>query len=67
MARSTAGKTASKATRNPTSGAAKPAAKGGSVVTKRTATIEAKPTRPADMNGYQNALKWLYERTDIER
>jgi len=50
--------------------AAKPAAKGSSAtVTRRASVVETKPSRVKlpDMSSYANALKWLYERTDIER
>ena len=70
MARSPVGKSSSRGSRTSVAAAAKPAAKGSSAtVTRRASVVETKPSRVKlpDMSSYANALKWLYERTDIER
>ena len=68
MARVNAGKSVSRGVRTSSAGGAKPAGKGSSAA-RPARTVEAKPikTKAPDMSSYANALKWLYERTDIER
>ena len=70
MARVNVGKSASRGVRNSNSGGAKASGKAGSAPrASRASLVEAKPVRSKapDLSTYANALKWLYERTDIER
>lgn len=70
MARKQVTKSASKSSRTPTAVAAKPASKPAATPSKPTATVESKPVskgKVPDLSTYANALRWLHERTDIER
>ena len=70
MPRKQVTKSASKSSRTPTAVAAKPASKPAATPSKPTATVESKPVskgKVPDLSTYANALRWLHERTDIER